>query len=213
MTVRSRAGDRGPWPETFAVPCRWDDDCRTPRPRGFVDSDRVIGRISGDAHERAIDGVEQIEGCGRILTCPDDGQTRAVEHEMEALAGRHRSQTTLQMLTAPGERRLVGGGEPRRRVCHDRWPARTRGPGCNPRRTDGRCPATRRPPVRGRELLPGGGAYAVVRRTRRRADAVRGAAVPAGWGRRRAGTACACCARYSTSWSPASSSSCSWMML
>ena len=49
--------------------------------------------------------------------------------------------------------------------------------------------------------------YAVVRRTRRRGDAVRGAA--AVWGRRRAGTACACCARYSTSWSPASSSSCS----
>ena len=51
--------------------------------------------------------------------------------------------------------------------------------------------------------------YAVPRRTRRRGDAVRGAAGPAVWGRRRAGTACACCARYSTSWSPASSSSCS----
>ena len=42
--------------------------------------------------------------------------------------------------------------------------------------------------------------------------AVRGAAAPAVWGRRRAGTACACCARYSTSWSPASSNSCSLMM-
>ena len=51
--------------------------------------------------------------------------------------------------------------------------------------------------------------YAVPSRTRRRGDAVRGAAGPAGWGRRRAGIACACCARYSTSWSPASSSSCS----
>ena len=48
---------------------------------------------------------------GRPLTCPDDGQTRAVAHEMEALAGRHRSQTAPQMLTAPGERRLVGNGE------------------------------------------------------------------------------------------------------
>ena len=48
---------------------------------------------------------------GRPLTCPDDGQTRAVEHEMEALAGRHRSQPAPQMLTAPGERRLVGNGE------------------------------------------------------------------------------------------------------
>ena len=54
--------------------------------------------------------------------------------------------------------------------------------------------------------------YAVLRRTRRRGDAVRGAAGPAVWGRRRAGPACACCARYSTSWSPASSNSCSLMM-
>ena len=30
---------------------------------------------------------------------------------MEALAGRHRSQTTRQMLTAPGAHRIVGGGE------------------------------------------------------------------------------------------------------
>ena len=36
---------------------------------------------------------------GRPLTCPDDRQTRAVEHEMEALAGRDQSQTTLQILT------------------------------------------------------------------------------------------------------------------
>ena len=67
-------------------------------------------------------------------------------------------------------------------------------------------PATRR--CRGAVRL-----YAVPRRTRRRGDAVRGAAVPTAWGRRRAGPACACCARYATSWSPASSSSCSLMML
>ena len=48
---------------------------------------------------------------GHPLTCPDDGQTRAVEHEMDALAGRDRSQTAPQMLTAPGERRMVGDGE------------------------------------------------------------------------------------------------------
>ena len=128
---------------------RWDDDRRTPRPRRFVDGDRVIGGVSGDAHERALDGGEQIEGGGRIiprrlgqrvdtdhaglidvkvelppatpaaatvfrgrpLTGPDDGQTRAVEHEMEARAGRDQSQTAPQMLTAPGERRIVGGGE------------------------------------------------------------------------------------------------------
>ena len=130
-------------------PGRWDDDRRTPRPRRFVDGDRVIGGVSGDAHERALDGGEQIEGGGRIiprrlgqrldtdhaglidtkvelppatpaaatvfrggpLTGPDDGQPRAVEHELEALAGRDRSQTAPQMLTAPGERRIVGGGE------------------------------------------------------------------------------------------------------
>ena len=32
-------------------PGRWDDDCRTPRSRRFVDGDRVIGGVSGDAHE------------------------------------------------------------------------------------------------------------------------------------------------------------------
>ena len=48
-----------------------------------------------------------------------------------------------------------------------------------------------RRPARGRAARP----YAVVRRTRRRAGAVRGAAGPAVWGRRRAGPACACCAR------------------
>ena len=149
MIVRSRAGDRGPWPETFAVLAGGTDDRRTPRPRRFVDGDRVIGGVSGDAHERALDRSEQIEGGGRIitrrlgqrvdkdhaglidakvelppatsaaatvfrggpLTCSDDGQPRAVEHEMDALAGRDRSQTALQMLTAPGERRIVGGGE------------------------------------------------------------------------------------------------------
>ena len=47
---------------------RWDYDCRTPRRRRFVDRDRVIGGLSGDAHERAIDRVEQIEGGGRIIT-------------------------------------------------------------------------------------------------------------------------------------------------
>ena len=124
-------------------PGRWDDDRRTPRPRRFVDG------VSGDAHERALDCGEQIEGGGRIitrrlgqrvdtdhallidakvelppatsaaatvfrgrpLTCPNDGQPRAVEHEMEALAGRDRSQTAPQILTAPGERRIVGGSE------------------------------------------------------------------------------------------------------
>ena len=47
---------------------RWDDDRRTPARRRFVDGDRVIGGVSGDAHERALDHVEQIEAGGRIIT-------------------------------------------------------------------------------------------------------------------------------------------------
>ena len=49
-------------------PGRWDDDRRTPRPCGLVDGDRVRGGVSGNAHERALDRREQIEGGGRILT-------------------------------------------------------------------------------------------------------------------------------------------------
>ena len=105
--------------------------------------------FSGDAHERALDRSEQIDGSSRIitrllgqcvdtdhaglidakvefppatpaaatvfrgspLTLPDDGQTCAVKHEMDALVGRDRPQTARQMLTAPGKRRIVGGGE------------------------------------------------------------------------------------------------------
>ena len=50
------------------------------------------------------------------------------------------------------------------------------------------CPAPSRP-------LSPARAYAVVRRTRRRGGAVRGAAVRAGWGRPPRGVAGACCAR------------------
>ena len=136
-------------PRDVRRPGRWDDDRCTPRPRRFVDGDRVIGGVSCDAHERAIDRGEQIEASGRIitrrlgqrldtdhaglidatvelppatsaattvfrggpLTFPNDGQPRAVEHEMDGLAERDQSQTALQMPTAPGERRRVGGGE------------------------------------------------------------------------------------------------------
>ena len=76
-------------------------------------------------------------------------------------------------------------------------------------RHPGRAVSGPRRPARGRTTRP----YAVVRRTRWRGEAARGAAGLAAWGRRRAGPACACCARYSTSWSPASSSSCSLIML
>ena len=54
-------------------------------------------------------------------------------------------------------------GPPRHRVCHDRWPARTRGPGCNPRRTDGRCPATRLHPPGPRPRAVAGGPCALKR--------------------------------------------------
>ena len=56
---------------------------------------------------------------------------------------------------------------------------------------------------------PGGGRSEPVLR----GDTVRGAAVRAGWGRPPRRVAGACCAREATSWAPASSSSCSWMML
>ena len=78
---------------------------------------------------------------------------------------------------------------PRSRAGSYRWPVR------EPRRTGGRGVRPLPPPdacrCQGAAVRP----YAVVRRTRRRGDAVRGAAGPAGWGRWRAGTACACCAR------------------
>ena len=89
---------------------------------------------------------------------------------------------------------------------HQCWYERPAGPaGIRPTiRNTSACPAPSRP-------LSPARAYAVVRRTRRRGGVVRGAAVPVGRAPR--GVACACCARYSTSWSPASSSSCSLMML
>ena len=65
-------------------------------------------------------------------------------------------------------------------------------------RHPGRAVSGYRPPqARSRDPVPGRPAhpYAVVRRTRRRGGAMRGPAVRTGWGRRRAGTACACCAR------------------
>ena len=63
-------------------------------------------------------------------------------------------------------------------------------------------PAGIRPPIRHTSACPAPSrplsparAYAVVRRTRRRGGAVRGAAVRAGWGRPPRGVAWACCAR------------------
>ena len=68
------------------------------------------------------------------------------------------------------------------------WYERPAGPvGIRPTiRNTSACPAPSRP-------LSPARAYAVVRRTRRRGGAVRGAAVPVGWAPR--GVACACCAR------------------
>ena len=71
--VRATAGPRRATPTPTGYSCnnarlgRWDDDRRTPRPRRFVDGDRVIGGVSGDAYERALDCGEQIEGGGRII--------------------------------------------------------------------------------------------------------------------------------------------------
>ena len=54
-------------PRDVRCPGRWDNDRRTPRPRRFVDGDHVIGSVSDDTHEMALDRGEQIEGGGRII--------------------------------------------------------------------------------------------------------------------------------------------------
>ena len=49
----------------------WTPGAKTISDDGLVaelDGDRVIGGVSGDAHERALDRSEQIEGGGRIIT-------------------------------------------------------------------------------------------------------------------------------------------------
>ena len=130
--------------------------------------------------------------------------------ELAGVALRRRVASSLPGCTRSRARGVLvfgGFGLPHRCVCHDRGPGRIGGPCVSRGAQAGGArplppPATRR--CRGAVRL-----YAVPRRTRRRGDAVRGAAGPAVWGRWRAGTTCACCARYSTSWSPASSSSCS----
>ena len=52
--------------------------------RRFVDGDRVIGGVSGDAHERAIDRSDQIEGGGRIITCASRIPNSLAESRLEA---------------------------------------------------------------------------------------------------------------------------------
>ena len=93
--------------------------------------------------------------------------------------------------------RVIGRGRARYVATGAPMAGRSRnyGPGRDPRPTGGRCPATAVPPqARGGELVPRGRAvrpYAVVRRTRRRGDAVRGAVgagrvgPPTGWHRLR----------------------------
>ena len=141
------------------------------------------------------------------------GGDREATPRWRVLALRRRVASSLPACTRRRVRGVLvfgGGGLPRRCVCRDRGPVRIGGP-CVSRGAQAGGVRPLPPPARGRAAVPGGGVrpYAVPRRTRRRGDAVRGAAGPAVWGRWRAGTACACCARYSTSWSPASSSSCS----
>ena len=86
----------------FAVLAGGIMDCRTPRRRRFVDGDRVIGGVSGDAYERAIDRGEQIEAGGRIITRLL-GQRVALLHE-SSLA------RTDRILTGRCDMTLVGRG-------------------------------------------------------------------------------------------------------
>ena len=104
-SARSYAGQFPTWYCVLYFGCTLDCMSRsfTCRPYDGQEVDRGA--------PRARDPCTNAMFRGRPLTCPDDGQPRAVEHEMEALAGRDRSQTARQMLTAPGARRIVGGGE------------------------------------------------------------------------------------------------------
>ena len=77
---------------------------------------RRLGQCVNEDHAGLIDAKVEFPPAtsaaatvfrGGPLTFPNDGQTRAVEHEMEALAGRDQSQTAPQMLTAPRERRMA----------------------------------------------------------------------------------------------------------
>ena len=141
-----------------------------------------------------------VVGNGAIIEAPATGVERACDRLSVAPLLR------ATALAVPGT--LVTGMMPCRCVCLRRRVA----PGLpmNPRpgparaRVQGRRPAPspRVPRSRAASYLWPVRPYAVPRRTRRRGDAVRGAAGSTAWGRRRAGTACACCARYSTSWSP-----------
>ncbi len=48
-------------------PDRGHHDRRTPRPRGLVHGNRVVGRVSGDAREGTLDRGDQLEGGGRVI--------------------------------------------------------------------------------------------------------------------------------------------------
>ena len=90
---------------------------------------------------------------------------------------------------------LLDSVEPQRVVQTPRFLADKQGIGVDDadRGTARRCGLAR--PAAHRRAVSGPGPYAVPRRTRRRDEAGRGAAGPTAWGRRRAGAACACCAR------------------
>ena len=105
VIVRSRAGDRGPWPETVAVLAGGTTTVAPPRPRRFVDGDRVIGGVSGDAHERALDRSEQIEAGGRIIT-RRLGQrvghgSRRTDRRQGGASASHACRVVARILTGP----------------------------------------------------------------------------------------------------------------
>ena len=98
-SARSYAGQFPTWYLVMYFGCTLD----------FMSRSCTCCRYNGQDVERgsprARDPCTNAVFRGRPLPCPDEGQTRAVEHEMETLAGRdRRSQTAPQMLTAPGKR-------------------------------------------------------------------------------------------------------------
>ena len=120
--VRQRRSDvrrHATLPQSWIQRENWEFETHRVQRGGRIITRRLGQRVDTD-HVGLIDAKVELPPAtpaaatvfhGRPLTGPDDGQTRAVEHEMEALAGRDRPQTAPQMLTAPGERRIVGGGE------------------------------------------------------------------------------------------------------
>ena len=147
----------------------------------------------------------------RPMSPPSDARPRADPERLHGALRAHH-QGLLPRAPGPDRRGLAASRRPRVRRAR---PPRTESPGDrqspDPAAVDGTATPWSRPGppaarwdvarrlsvssvIHDRPSTPRSRFWTVRRRTRRRDEVVRGAAVLAGWGRRRAGTACACCA-------------------